>query len=123
VHSLSVPVPVAVPVAAVGGLILSNGFMAFVRCGHLMYKAAPLALVILVRWGIACVVDLLQMPANRMGHGNFGAAQIRTSQEVAMLTVFVPFWWLCLCEAVRWNHLVGLPFSGLGVLFEFLDWR
>lgn len=114
---------IPVPVATIGLLLLSNIFMTFAWYGHLKYKAAPLLAVILISWGIAFFEYLLQVPANRIGHGYFNAAQLKTIQEVITLTVFVLFSWFYLGEAVRWNHLVGFAFIAVGAFFVFQDWR
>lgn len=114
---------IPVPVATIGLLLLFNVFMTFAWYGHLKYKAAPLLAVILISWGIAFFEYLLQVPANRIGHGYFNAAQLKTIQEVITLTVFVLFSWFYLGEAVRWNHLVGFAFIAMGAFFVFQDWR
>jgi uncharacterized protein len=46
-------------------LIGSNIFMTVAWYGHLRFKEVPLALVILVSWGIAFVEYCLAVPANR----------------------------------------------------------
>ena len=80
-----------VPVLTIGLLLMSNLFMTFAWYGHLKFKAAPLIVVILVSWGIAFFEYVLQVPANRIGHGHFSAAQLKTIQEVITLTVFAGF--------------------------------
>ena len=82
---------IPVPVATIGLLLMSNVFMTFAWYGHLKFKAAPLMVVILVSWGIAFFEYLLQVPANRIGHGHFSAAELKTIQEVITLSVFVVF--------------------------------
>lgn len=59
-------------------LVLSNIFMTFAWYGHLKFKTAPILLVIFVSWGIAFFEYLLQVPANRIGHGTFSAAELKT---------------------------------------------
>jgi uncharacterized protein (DUF486 family) len=75
-------------VLTIGLLVASNVFMTFAWYGHLKFKAAPLVTVILVSWGIAFFEYVLQVPANRIGHGHFSAAQLKTIQEVITLSVF-----------------------------------
>ncbi len=111
-----------VPVVTIGLLLASNIFMTFAWYGHLKYKAAPLVLVILVSWGIAFFEYVLQVPANRIGHGTFSAAQLKTIQEVITLTVFVGFSVLYLREPIAWNHLVGFAFIAAGAFFIFQKW-
>jgi uncharacterized protein (DUF486 family) len=108
-----------VAITTIGLLILSNLFMTFAWYGHLKYKAAPLAMVILVSWGIAFFEYCLQVPANRWGHGTFSATELKTIQEVITLTVFAGFSVLYLGEAFRWNHAVGFSLIALGAFFVF----
>ncbi len=113
---------IPVPVATIGLLVASNVFMTFAWYGHLKYKAAPLFAVILISWGIAFFEYLLQVPANRIGHGHFSAAELKTIQEVITLTVFAAFSVFYLKEALAWNHLVGFAFIALGAFFVFQKW-
>jgi uncharacterized protein (DUF486 family) len=108
-----------VPVVTIGLLVMSNVFMTFAWYGHLKYKSAPLLTVILISWGIAFFEYVLQVPANRIGHGYFSAAQLKTIQEVITLSVFVLFSTFYLGEAIRWNHLVGFAFIAVGAWFIF----
>lgn len=110
---------IPVPVLTIGLLIASNVFMTFAWYGHLKYKAAPLFIVILVSWGIAFFEYLLQVPANRIGHGTFSAAELKTIQEVITLSVFAIFSVLYLKEPLSWNHLVGFSFIAVGAFFIF----
>jgi uncharacterized protein len=100
-------------------LSLSNVFMTFAWYGHLKYKSAPIALVILVSWLIAFVEYCLAVPANRLGHGLYNAAQLKTIQEIITLLVFVAFSVFYLKEAIGFNHVVGFGFIGLGAYFIF----
>jgi uncharacterized protein len=110
------------PLAAWGTislLILSNIFMTFAWYGHLKFKTAPLFLVIFVSWGIALFEYVLQVPANRIGHGYFSAAQLKTLQEIITLTVFVVFSVFYLGEPIRWTHLIGFSFIAMGAYCLF----
>jgi uncharacterized protein (DUF486 family) len=102
-------------------LVVSNVFMTFAWYGHLRFKDKPLAIVIAVSWGIALVEYCFQVPANRMGHGPYSAAELKTIQEVITLGVFAVFaaWWLG--ESLRWNHIVGfvLLVAAAGFVFGF----
>ncbi len=111
-----------VPVLTIGLLVASNIFMTFAWYGHLKYKTAPLVTVILISWGIALFEYMLQVPANRIGHGTFSAAQLKTIQEVITLVVFAAFSTLYLNEPLRWNHAVGFTFIALGAWFIFAQW-
>ena len=108
-----------VPVLTIGLLVLSNVFMTFAWYGHLKFKTAPLLVVIFASWGIAFFEYLLQVPANRWGHGHFSAAELKTIQEVITLTVFVIFSVWYLGEPIRWNHIAGfvLIAGGAGLIF------
>lgn len=111
-----------VPVLTIGLLLLSNIFMTFAWYGHLKYKAAPLAVVILISWGIAFFEYCLMVPANRIGHGHYSAAELKTLQEVITLSVFAVFSVLYLKEPLSWNHLLGFAFIGAGAFFIFHKW-
>ncbi|MBI5149809.1 MAG: DMT family protein [Candidatus Omnitrophica bacterium] len=103
-------------------LTISNIFMTFAWYGHLKYKSAPLVLAILVSWLIAFAEYCFQVPANRIGHGTFTAAQLKTIQEVITLVVFCVFSVLYLKEDLRWNYLVGFALMVLAVFFIFKKW-
>ena len=63
-------------------LTISNVFMTFAWYGHLKYKSTMLWAVILVSWGIAFFEYCFQVPANRIGHEYYSAAQLKTIQEI-----------------------------------------
>ena len=111
-----------VPVTTIGLLLASNIFMTFAWYGHLKYKSASLVLVILASWLIALPEYALQVPANRIGHGHFSAAELKTIQEVITLTVFAAFSVLYLKEPLGWNHALGFAFIALGAFFIFHKW-
>ena len=103
-------------------LTISNIFMTIAWYGHLKFKDKPIGVVILVCWLIALVEYCFQVPANRIGHSQFSAAQLKTIQEVITLVVFCVFSVLYLKEEVRWNILVGFGFIGCAVFFVFHQW-
>lgn len=111
-----------VPIVTIGLLLASNVFMTFAWYGHLKFKTAPLLTVIFVSWGIALFEYMLQVPANRIGHGHFSAAELKTIQEVLTLSVFAVFSFLYLKEPLGWNHLIGFGFIALGAWFVFQKW-
>jgi Uncharacterized protein conserved in bacteria len=88
-------------------LTVSNIFMTMAWYGHLRFKSAPLFLVIIISWLIAFVEYCFQVPANRIGHAQFSAAQLKTIQEVITLIVFCVFSVTYLKEELRWNYLAG----------------
>ena len=101
-------------------LVASNVFMTFAWYGHLKFKAAPLYAVVLVSWMIAFVEYWLAVPANRIGHAVYSAAELKTMQEVITLCVFVVFSVFYLKEAITWNHLLGFALiaAGAAVIFR-----
>lgn len=100
-------------------LTISNIFMTIAWYGHLKYKNSPLWIAILVSWLIALVEYCFQVPANRMGHYQFTAAQLKTIQEVITLVVFCVFSVIYLKEDLKWNYLVGFGLMILAVAFVF----
>ena len=103
-------------------LTISNIFMTFAWYGHLKFKSAPLALVIIISWGIAFFEYCFQVPANRIGHGTFTAGQLKTIQEVITLLVFCAFSIFYLKEEVRWNYIAGFACIAGAVFFIFKKW-
>lgn len=103
-------------------LTASNIFMTFAWYGHLKYKDTPLLRVILISWLIAFFEYCLQVPANRIGHARFTAAELKTMQEVITLIVFAVFSVLYLGEALKWNYLVGFLCIVAAVFFVFHKW-
>lgn len=96
--------------------------MTFAWYGHLKYKGSALWIVILVSWGIALFEYCFQVPANRIGHEYFTAAQLKTMQEVITLVVFSIFSIFYLKEDFQWNYLVGFALIILAVFFIFKRW-
>lgn len=110
---------IPIPIFTIGMLIISNVFMTFAWYGHLKYKAAPLLIVILISWLIAFAEYCFQVPANRVGHGYYNAAQLKTIQEIITLSVFAVFSVLYLGESFRWNHAVGFALMVAAAFFIF----
>lgn len=103
-------------------LTISNVFMTFAWYGHLKYKHSPLWIVVIVSWLIAFFEYCFQVPANRFGHGQFSAAQLKTIQEVITLFVFALFSIFYLKEEFRWNYIVGFAMMVGAVYFIFHKW-
>ena len=103
-------------------LTISNVFMTFAWYGHLRYKGSALWIVILVSWGIALLEYCFQVPANRIGHEYYTAAQLKTMQEVITLVVFSIFSVIYLKEDFQWNYLVGFVLIILAVFVIFKKW-
>jgi uncharacterized protein (DUF486 family) len=105
----------------IGLLLLSNLFMTYAWYGHLKDQAHKAWYVAaLVSWGIALFEYLLQVPANRIGYaGGFTLAQLKITQEVITLAVFVPFAMFAMGQPLKWDYLwAGLCLVG-AVYFIF----
>jgi uncharacterized protein (DUF486 family) len=100
-------------------LVASNIFMTFAWYGHLKFKSVPLALAVLASWGIAFFEYWLAVPANRIGHAVYSAAELKTIQEVVTLIVFAGFSVLWLKESLTVNHLIGFALIAGGAVFIF----
>jgi uncharacterized protein len=100
-------------------LCASNVFMTFAWYGQLKYPGASLWLLIPVSWGIALFEYCLAVPANRIGHTVYSAAQLKTMQEIITLAVFAVFSVTYLGEQLRWNHAVSFAFLVLAAYFGF----
>jgi hypothetical protein len=103
-------------------LVISNVFMTFAWYGHLKFMNAALWKVIFVSWGIAFFEYCFQVPANRIGYGQFSAAQLKTLQEVITLSIFSIFSILYLGEGMRWNFAVGFLLLIAAAFFVFSKW-
>lgn len=105
---------------SIGLLVCSNVFMTFAWYGHLKelsHKAWYVAA--LISWGIALFEYLLQVPANRIGHGALSVGELKVIQEVVTLSVFVPFSILYLKEPLKLDYLwAGICLIG-AVYFMF----
>ncbi|APE43369.1 hypothetical protein BOO69_08035 [Sulfitobacter alexandrii] len=100
-------------------LLASNVFMTLAWYGHLKFPHRALWLVIVVSWGIALIEYCLAVPANRIGHRVYSAAELKTMQEVLTLTVFAVFSVTYLKEPLTLNHAFGFGFIALGAFFVF----
>ena len=105
-------------------LLISNIFMTFAWYGHLKYKNSALWVAILASWGIAFFEYCFQVPANRIGHHQFTATQLKIMQEAITLIVFIVFSKLYFSgEPLRWNYLVGMALIFAAVFVVFYDWQ
>jgi uncharacterized protein (DUF486 family) len=104
----------------VGLLVCSNVFMTFAWYAHLKNLGTkPLIIAVLVSWGIAFFEYVLQVPANRIGHGQMSLGQLKILQEVITLSVFVPFAVLYMKEPIRLNYLYAALCMCGAVFFMF----
>src|SRR5215208_3500773 len=88
-------------------LIISNAFMTFAWYGHLKYRTKPIVAAVLVSWLIALGEYCFQVPANRLGYGQFTAYQLKIIQECITLVVFAIFAYGYLGESIKWNYLAS----------------
>ena len=103
-------------------ITISTVFMTFAWYRHLKHKSTALWIIILVSWGIAFFEYCFQVPANRIGHQVYDAAQLKTMQEVITLIVFSVFSVTYLKEGLKWNYIVGFLLVILAVFFVFKKW-
>ena len=103
-------------------LLCSNVFMTFAWYGQLKFPTTSLWLLVLASWGIAFFEYCLAVPANKIGHQVYSAAQLKTMQEIITLLVFGIFSVLYLGEALRWNHMVAFLFLCGAAFFSFHKW-
>lgn len=100
-------------------LICSNVFMTIAWYGHLKYKQTPLFTAIVASWMIAFLEYCFQVPANRIGYGEFTAFQLKVIQEVITLSVFTVFAFFYLGEKLKWNYAVSFVCIFGAVAFAF----
>jgi len=75
--------------------------------------------VIFASWGIALFEYFMAVPANRIGHEVYSAAQLKTMQEVITLVIFSLFSVFFLKESLGWNHLLGFALIAGGAALIF----
>jgi len=87
-------------------LTLSNVFMTFAWYAHLKeLRGKPLIVAALISWGVALFEYLLQVPANRIGYGQLSLPQLKITQEVISLAVFVPFAMYYMQQPLKLDYL------------------
>ena len=97
--------------ATVGMLVASNLFMTFAWYWHLKLQKPgasswPIIAIVVVSWLIAFVEYLIAVPANRLGAASgMNVAQLKITQEVITVCVFIPFMMLFMGEKWRWDYL------------------
>src|SRR5689334_19536141 len=102
-------------------LIISNVFMTLAWYGHLKYPSAPVVVAIVGSWVIALGEYCFQVPANRIGYGQFTGYQLKIIQESVTLVVFSVFAYAYLGESLRWNYLASFGCIFAAVLFAFWE--
>jgi uncharacterized protein (DUF486 family) len=100
-------------------LIISNIFMTVAWYGHLKDNSKPLIVAILLSWGLALFEYIFQVPANRLGYGQFTLTQLKIMQECITLVVFTVFALLVFREPIKWNYMVSYALIIAAVYFAF----
>src|ERR1700743_682274 len=103
-------------------LVVSNVFMTFAWYGQLRFPNTALWILIPASWGIAFFEYCLAVPANKIGHQVYSAAQLKTMQEIITLLVFGVFSVTYLGESLKWNHMVAFLFLCGAAFFSFHKW-
>lgn len=108
------------PLSFVGLLMLSNVFMTFAWYAHLKnLSSKPWWIAVLASWAIALLEYAFQVPANRIGFEYFSLGQLKITQEVITLAVFVPFAVFYMGEPFKTDYIwAGLCLLG-AVYFMF----
>jgi uncharacterized protein (DUF486 family) len=103
-------------------LIISNTFMTFAWYGHLKGEAKPIYLAVLLSWGLAFFEYMFMVPANRLGFEKYGFSltQLKITQEVITLSIFLIFAYFVFGEKLKWNTAVSLLLIVGAVYFAFL---
>lgn len=100
-------------------LLISNTFMTFAWYGHLKDRSMSLISAILISWLIAFGEYCFQVPANRIGYGQFTGFQLKIIQECITVVVFTGFAYWYLGESLKWNYAVSFLFILAAVAAAF----
>ena len=100
--------------------MLSNVFMTFAWYAHLKnLSEQPWWIAVLASWAIALLEYIFQVPANRIGFEYFSLGQLKITQEVITLGVFIPFAIFYMGEPFKVDYIwAGLCLVG-AVYFMF----
>jgi len=83
------------------------------------HRSAPIVSAVIVSWLIALGEYCFQVPANRIGYGQFTGYQLKIIQESVTLVVFAVFAFFYLGESIRWNYAASFACLFAAVLFAF----
>lgn len=101
-------------------LIVSNFVMAYAWYGNLRHmEGLPIWKIILISWAIALLEYSFMIPANRIGAKTMNLMQLKITQEVISLLVFVPFSLLVMKQGVSWNYAAAAVCILGAVFFVF----
>jgi uncharacterized protein len=106
-----------------GLLLISNVFMTFAWYAHLRdAKEKAWWMAVLISWGIAFFEYLIMIPANRLGHaGGLTLGQLKITQEVITLAVFLPFSVYYMKQPLRLDYLWAACCLAGAVFFIFRE--
>jgi len=99
-------------------LVASKLFMTFAWYGHRSSSLRPLTRGAAFL-GHRLLEYWLAVPANRIGHEAYSAAELKTIQEVVTLAVFSVFSVTFLRESLGWNHAAGFALIAGGAALVF----
>lgn len=101
-------------------LMISNVFMTFAWYGHLKtLNDKPVWIVILISWGIAFFEYCFMVPANRLGAVHYTLPQLKITQEVITMVVFMGFTLFYMKQPIKLDYLwAGICLMG-AVYFIF----
>jgi uncharacterized protein (DUF486 family) len=94
--------------------------MTFAWYGHLpTLRDAPWYIAVLASWAVALFEYALQVPANRLGYGQFTLGQLKITQEMITLAVFVPFSVFYMKQELKLDYLWAAMCIGGAAYFIF----
>ncbi len=107
------------PVKTILLLTVSNVFMNLAWYGHLKFKNQPLWIAIALSWGVALFEYIFQVPANRIGSGQWSVPQLKILQECITLVVFTIVAFVLFRSPIKWNYCVSYALIVGAVFFAF----
>ena len=107
---------------SVGLLFISNVFMTFAWYAHLRnLNDKPWFIAAIVSWLIAAIEYVFLIPANRIGYNQLTIGELKITQEVISLLVFVPFSLYYIKEPFKWDYLWAGLCLLMACFFMFRD--
>ena len=105
---------------SLGLLAVANVFMTFAWYGHLeSLRDRAVYVAIIVSWGIAFFEYCFQVPANRIGYGALTLGQLKVSQEVITMIVFMVFSRVYMRKPFTMDLVYATACLGLAAYFVF----
>ena len=106
-------------VRSLGFFIASNTFMNLAWYAHLKIKGMPLWTAIMMSWGIAFFEYAIMIPGTRIANDSLNLTQIKVTQEVCSIAMFVVIASLMFGLKLTYNHLISFGFLILACYFAF----